>query len=129
VLERTKEQKTEQDCRDVRSFGPSRRAALEEDAELLVQILRFTCEMPEGTCVDYARKVFETQLPKSDFWAGVANFEISKVRAEGGEADVYVDYWRGERSSAEVERRTLEVKRHDGSWYVTDQFGASDSAR
>lgn len=124
VLARTKKEKTERDCRDVQKFGPRRRADLKEDEELLVQILRFTCEMPDGTCIDYARKVFETQMPKSEFWARVANFEIAKVRAEDAEADVYVDYWRGERQAAEVHRRTLEMVRHEGKWYVSNTFGA-----
>lgn len=127
ILERTREEKTETDCEDVRDFGPERRAALKQDAEFLVQILRFTCEMPEGTCVDYARKVFQSQFPKTDFWAGVANYSIAKVRTDEEEADIYVEYWRGNREEAELQRQTLEMVRHEGEWYVDNNFGADAS--
>jgi len=127
ILDRTRDEKTETDCEDVRNFGPERRAELKQDAEFLVQILRFVCEMPEGTCVDYARKVFESQVPRSEFWAGVANYEIAKVRADGEEADVYVEYWRGKRDGAEVDRETLEMVRHEDDWYVENTFGADRS--
>lgn len=119
VLERTREEKTERDCRDVRKVGPERRASLEEDAVLLLQILRFTCEHPEGTCRDYAREVFTTQLPKSKIWEQTGEYRIRRVEADDEETNVYVDLWRGEAAEAEIHRQNVELIRHDDRWVVT----------
>jgi hypothetical protein len=123
VLERTRDEKTEKDCEDARKMSPQARAALEDDAELLVQILRFACEQPEGTCRDYARQVFTSQLPRTDFWRGLENFEIREVHREGASATAYVDYWTGAKSEASLQRRALKLRRVDGDWVVATSFG------
>ncbi len=127
VLQRTREEMTERDCRDAEKMDAERRARLEEDAALLVQILRFACESPEGRCVDYQRRVFVSQVPESDLWEDLEGFEIGEIRVDGERAKAYVDYWSGERSESTEQHRTLELERVDDRWVVTTIFGKDGS--
>jgi len=127
VLARTRRQKTETDCRDARSVTGRRRDQMAEDAALLVQILRFACEHPDGDCLDYQKEVFFSQFPETSFWLNLDGFEIGDVRSEGETAKVYVDYWSDERSEGATEHRMLEMRRVDGTWVITTVFGADDS--
>jgi hypothetical protein len=129
VLERTRKRKTKTDCRDARKLSDRRRAALENDAELLVQILRFTCEQPDGDCRDYARRVFTSQWPESRLWQRLDDFELKRVDPRDGEAVVYVDVVRKHEGTRRVFHRSLTLKRYGGEWYVADQPGrARDDA-
>lgn len=125
VLKRTRQRKTAADCRDVRALPHSKRSALKDDAELLVQILRFVCEHPDGGCVDYAREVFATHLPTTTFWKSLGDWEIRRVKhnkeENPGRATVYLDI--RPRDGGEVQHRSIQLRRVDGRWLVGDQFG------
>ena len=121
VLERTRRRKTETDCEDARTLSPRRRASLEADAELLVQILRFTCEHPEGDCRDYAERVFKSQWPKSRLWRRLDGFELKRVEFHDDETAVYVDVIEQTGDEDSISHRSLTLEQYDGRWYVTDQ--------
>lgn len=123
VLEKTRETMTEADCKGAKELDPTRRASLAADARLLVQILRFACEYPDGDCVDYQKQVFTSQMPESSLGTGLGNFEIGELRTDGDTATVYVDYWKGKRDETSVHRESLELRRMDGEWAVTTTFG------
>lgn len=127
MLARTRRQKTETDCRDARKVTERRRDDMAEDAALLVQILRFACEHPNGDCLDYQQKVFFSQFPETSFWLTLDGFAIGDVRTTGKTAKIYVDYWSDERSEGATEHRTLEMRRFDETWVVTTVFGADQS--
>lgn len=131
VLERTRQEKTKADCDSATRVSDRERAALEDDAELLLQILRFTCEHPEGDCLDYQRRVFTSQVPQTEFWSNLENFEIRRVHPGEDEtaerADVYVDYWTGKRDEASIEHRTITLRKIDDEWLVETTFGEPES--
>jgi hypothetical protein len=127
VLSRTRNQKTETDCRDARNLTERQRDDMAEDAALLVQILRFACEHPDGDCLDYQKEVFFSQFPETSFWLTLDGFEIGEVRTTGETAKIYVDYWSDDRSEGTTEHRMLEMRRIDGTWVITTIFGADDS--
>jgi len=122
VLARTREEMTEADCEGARGLDPTRRANLADDAQLLVQILRFACEHPDGECLDYQREVFTSQMPNSTLAGALDAFEVGEVRVDGATATVYVDYWSGERENADVHHQSLQLERVGGTWVVTTTF-------
>lgn len=125
VMERTRREKTKFDCRDARKLDARERAALDDDAALLVQILRFTCENPEGDCLDYQERVFESHLPSTVFWSQLDGYEITQFRVDGSHADAYIDFWHGERRGGNLRHRTLELQKVQGGWVVATRFEES----
>ena len=103
------------------------RAALEElDAQqqLMMQTLRFLCEQPEGSCRDYAERVYRSSLASAPLWrARPTAYHIEAIKPEGARgASAYVTLKRGgggERALRElIVLERLEAPASGASWRV-----------
>lgn len=68
-------------CAEARAAGPAPEG-LDPEAALLLQLVRFVCEEPEGDCRGYQRRVFDAALEVSPAWAGaLERAEVDSVEA------------------------------------------------
>ncbi len=79
--DRVKRTSSPQACAEARAAGTDPKE-LDPETALLLQVVRFVCEEPEGTCRDYQRRVFDAALDASPAWSGaLERAEVDSVDA------------------------------------------------
>lgn len=115
---------TDEECERLEQLGSGDFERFEPEARLLVQMVRFYCEEPDGDCRDYGRRVLESHLRAVEHSEGPTpwsfeEFELKKVVGDDDEAVAYLDLHGG----ADAQRpthETLTLRRVDGQWVVDD---------
>ena len=118
LLDRSRELSAE-GCEQVRSLTSGNKEMPDELA-LAVQTGRWACEHPKGTCVDYARTVFEQAVAASDLSA--EPLSSVRVRQLNGDATSAVAYVDAETKSGVTHHRTLRLKLVGEGWRVAGGF-------
>lgn len=122
LTERAQEAATEEECERLASLGAADLERFDTEARLLVQMVRFFCESPDGDCDEYGARVLESHMETSEKHGGATlfsfdDFELKKVVGDDDRAVVYVDL----RDSGDEEaHETFEMRRHDDEWYVAE---------
>ncbi|MFW5968257.1 MAG: hypothetical protein ACOCV2_12100 [Persicimonas sp.] len=124
LTERAREAATDEECERLADLSAADLERLETEAHLLVQMVRFFCEEPEGGCEAYGERVLESHMETSEQRGETTqfsfdDFDLQKVVGDQDKAVVYVDLTgSGEEPGAAHE--TFEMRRHDGEWFVTE---------
>jgi hypothetical protein len=128
VLEMARAKRSEAECARLSEAKDERLDELSAEARLLVQIVRFSCQHPDGDCADYGQRVLRSHLAAefeaSTFrWRG-GGWTIRKVMGDDAEAVVYVDLRAADSQEAAFE--TLRMKRINDQWFVAESFADNE---
>lgn len=93
MLQRVKQRKLDaQACSRAALLTRLDEQDLDAEAALLGQLVRFSCEHPQGTCADYGKQVFEAGLRAAPLWQKpLKGFKVQRVLGTGDEAIAYLD--------------------------------------
>lgn len=102
-----------------RLTSPESNEPLDDELELLMQVTRFVCEVPQGDCLSYGKMVFYSQLEQQPlFIERPQSVKIHKIMGKEDKAVAYVELTYGSGASLKVEPRTLNLRLIKGKWFV-----------
>ncbi|QDG54683.1 hypothetical protein FIV42_29250 [Persicimonas caeni] len=117
--------KTDAECQRVEAIEPREVMGLPEESQLLIQIIRYVCEVPDATCSGYGQRVLESHLTghldQPTFVWSIDDWEIQKVIGDEASAVVYVDLV-GAGDTDDIAHETLAMKKVGNVWYVSEQM-------
>lgn len=120
LLEKAQAEVRTEDCQRVRSLTTTDLGAMADELRLAVQVTGWSCENQKGSCVDYAKTVFDQALDEHPLTKQKPkSVEVRRVFGDESSAAAYLDI-----TSADggVEHRTLKLKKVGVGWRVTQGF-------
>lgn len=132
ALERASREKSDSECQRVEALSAAQLDELPQESQLLIQIVRFTCEFPDAGCSEYGERVLRSQLAERldevDYTWAIEDWKIKKVIGDQKSAVVYVDITRpGDR--LQMSHETMAMKKVSGSWYISEPLLDAESPR
>lgn len=102
-----------------RVTSPDSNEPLDDELELLMQVTRFVCEVPQGDCLSYGKMVFYSQVEQQPlFIERPQSVKIHKIINKKDQAVAYVDLVYAADGPLKIQPRTMSLKLVKGKWLV-----------
>lgn len=128
VLREVAKKRSAQGCARAKALSSDTESfeALDEEAQLMTQTLRFVCEQEgRADCMDYARAVYRSTLEGSSLWqSSFQDYTVEKMYEDGEVVTAYIEV---HDQGGNPRRATAKLQRvEDGSWRVVGLIDVRD---
>ncbi len=119
LLAKARSEVEPEDCGELRAMSNADLVELPDELRLAVQVSRWTCENPAGSCRDYSRSVFEHALDGHPLVVNKpGGATIRRIVGDESHAAAYVDIT----TDSGVQHVTLQMKHVGSGWRVAGGF-------